>query len=362
MIVVESVGGIALVALYTVAWVMVVLLALELAPSRRPAPMPAKTGNADDRPDRKRTRQAFSAEDDVNGEGARPSSLIPYYRHKPDPDYLLQLKYAVEIANEETIRKYGPLTTGGLPVRKKAKPDMYRDFSKEEEMKSKYIATAAAMTIAGTLAACDDNRDAVAVKTEISATATPAFATLHNENEPSPESTSGTHVAKPSTQTELAPFVEPGMRIRDKTRGDINNDDLPDVIAVVESAEDKKTPRSVVLLVSDTTGVLHKMAQNDKIVPCFNCGGIFGDPFSYVQLSNGVITVVTEGGSREHWWNEYVFKYSPSSKNAMLISVKRGISDTSTGRRIEINYTSKDFGSIKFEDFDPSTLPEAKLP
>lgn len=169
MMVIQSIGGIVLVALYVMAWVMAVLLVLELAPRRRPGPMPPKPHDADDR---KNTRQAFTAEDDVNGEGARPSSLIPYYHHKPDPDYLLQLKYAVEIANEETVRKYGPLRPGGLPVRKKAEPDVsYGDFrgnvvrkisivEEEDEMKLREMA-AAAVLAAGT-AACTPTTPAAA--------------------------------------------------------------------------------------------------------------------------------------------------------------------------------------------------------
>ena len=149
--------GVVLVALYVSALAMVVLLGLELTPSRRINPPQL------DSPSNRQTnaRRGFTREDDVNSEGARPSSLIPYYHHKPDRIYLLQLRYAVEIANEETVRKYGPLPSGGLPVTDKrkvtgklARPSITIESHEEDEaMKLKQMAAAAAL--AAGAAACN---------------------------------------------------------------------------------------------------------------------------------------------------------------------------------------------------------------
>ncbi|GGA26037.1 hypothetical protein GCM10010981_13350 [Dyella nitratireducens] len=156
--------GVVLVALYLLAWAMAVLLGLELRPPRWRDPMPLRTDGDGHANKGTNTRQTFNAEDDVDGEGARPSSLLPYHHHKPDRAYLLQLKYAMEIANEETVRRYGPLPPGGLPVQKKTKPKVpYRDFQgnlvrelpaieENDEMKIKCMATVAAMAVGA--AAC----------------------------------------------------------------------------------------------------------------------------------------------------------------------------------------------------------------
>ena len=107
-----------------------------------------------------------TAENDWGGEGARPSSLIPFYKFKVDRAYLLQLNYAVERANEETVRKYGSLPPGGLPVQKKTKPNVpYRDFlgnlvpeipmiEEEDEMKFKQMIATAILSTAATVSAC----------------------------------------------------------------------------------------------------------------------------------------------------------------------------------------------------------------
>lgn len=163
MITFKMVLGVVLAALYLLAWVCVILLGLAL---RAPRPCSLATLHVDSEDHAERgAQQAFTAEDDVDGGGARPSSLIPYYHHKPDRAYLLQLKYAVEKANEETVRKYGPLPPGGLPVQKKMKPKMpYRDFrgnlvprvpiiQENDEMKLKEMA--AAVTLAAGMVACD---------------------------------------------------------------------------------------------------------------------------------------------------------------------------------------------------------------
>jgi len=274
---------------------------------------------------------------------------------------------------------YGPLPYGGLPMEKRTKLKVsYGELRKgrapetptiEEDgkMKLNQMAAAAAISIAGALSACDANHDATATKTGASlkntvANPSTSQAALRNEGKPSLTSPSGTNGVNFDTQAELASFIEPGMQLRDVTRGDINNDALPDAVIILESASDRKKPRSVLLLARNESGALNKLARNDKLVSCFNCGGTFGDPFSYTQIANSTVTIVTEGGSREHWWNEYTFTYSGELKDLMLSKVTRGVTDSATGDKKEGHYTTKDFGSIKFEDFDPSKLPEAGLP
>lgn len=113
----------------------------------------------DDRPEwEKKLRPLFSAAEDKDGEGARPSSLIPAC-NMPDPGlgYELMLMRELKIINEQTVRELGPLPKGGLPGRKKTKPNVpYRDFrgnlvpevsmiEESDEMKLRQIAAAVAL-------------------------------------------------------------------------------------------------------------------------------------------------------------------------------------------------------------------------
>lgn len=155
--------GAVLLALYLLAWVMVILLGLELAPRRSRASVSENADDVHNGLDSERPIAPIPVSvNDWGEEGARPSSLLPYYHHKPDQAYLLQLKHAVEKANEEAVRMYGPLPAGGLPVQNKTKPNVpYRDFlgnlvpevpsiSEENEMKLREIAVAAALAVGAT--------------------------------------------------------------------------------------------------------------------------------------------------------------------------------------------------------------------
>lgn len=78
----------------------------------------------------RKLRPLISAAEDINGEGALPSSLTTVHKlSAPDPAYDLQLLRDLKIANERTLREFGPLPPGGLPVQEKCKPKVpYRDF------------------------------------------------------------------------------------------------------------------------------------------------------------------------------------------------------------------------------------------
>jgi len=118
----------------------------------------------DDRPAwEKKLRPLFSAAEDVEGEGARPSSLIRAHE-MPDPGrgYALMLMREVSITYERTVRELGPVPPGGLPMREKAKPKApYRDFlgnvvpeapivEEDDEVKLKEMAAAAVLALGAT--------------------------------------------------------------------------------------------------------------------------------------------------------------------------------------------------------------------
>ena len=149
-------------------------------------------------------------------------------------------------------------------------------------------------------------------------------------------------------------------------RGDLNSDGQPDAILVIDpqttdEKSDEGIPRSVVLLVRDASGQLHKAAQNDKIVPCARCGGMMGDPFGYIRIDKSGFTVLNEGGSRERWSDEFTFRYSPESKDWALSKVVRSAYDTISSQNKTTESSQSDFGIKKFAAFDPADLPSAGI-
>jgi hypothetical protein len=148
--------------------------------------------------------------------------------------------------------------------------------------------------------------------------------------------------------------------------GDLNGDGRPDLLVVLNrSSTDKdandRRPRTVLLLIRDADGHLQRTAQNDRIVPCEDCGGLLGDPFAYARIDKDGFTLGTEGGSRYRWWNEFTFKYA-NGQTWVLEKVQRGVGDNITKEAKDVTLTTKDFGLATFGGFDPSTLPAVAFP
>lgn len=171
-----------------------------------------------------------------------------------------------------------------------------------------------------------------------------------------------------STMDDLKAFATNGARIMDSLTGDLNNDGRPDALLVLDPPSDSSqklgegAPRTVLLLIRGEDGKLHEAASNQKVVPCATGGGVSGDPYGFVRLESGQFTVRNGGGSREHWSDEFTFKYSADRKDWLLDKATRSVVDQDTDKHKTLELTPKDFGDIAFKDFDPAKLPEAELP
>lgn len=169
---------------------------------------------------------------------------------------------------------------------------------------------------------------------------------------------------KDESVTELAAFVAGNSKILTSQQGGLRGSGGKDTVLVLDhpgTGNEKLgegKPRTVLLLVRDGAGKLQKAGKNDKIIPCAQCGGMAGDPFGYIQIGNGQVTVLTEGGSRERWSNEYTFRYSAGQRDWLLDKTARTLTDTETGEEKHNDLTSKDFGVVRFEQFDPANLPK----
>lgn len=171
--------------------------------------------------------------------------------------------------------------------------------------------------------------------------------------------------AQPLTKDDLKVLATNGSKLLDTQIGDLTGEGKVAALVLLDHpADDSRAgegaSRTLLLVTRDAQGQLQTLAQNDKIVPCARCGGTAGDPYSYSRVAPGRFTVVTEGGSREHWWNEFNFKYVPKLNTWVLEKAVRGVTDTATGRKKRINLSPKTLGVVKLNDFDPSSLPQVK--
>jgi hypothetical protein len=164
-------------------------------------------------------------------------------------------------------------------------------------------------------------------------------------------------------------FVPAGARLLETIKGDLNGDGVEDALLVIDPpapgnlATGENGPNRIVMLVLDgTDGKWHLAARNSKLVPCSACGGVMGDPFGYARVSSGSFTLVNSGGSRERWTDSYTFRYAPADKAWWLEGVSRQVIDTETDAENKKDFTAAELGKVRFEDFDPSSVPAVTLP
>lgn len=164
-------------------------------------------------------------------------------------------------------------------------------------------------------------------------------------------------------------FVPAGAKLLETIKGDLNGDGVEDALLVIDppaprslTAGENGPGRIVMLLLGGADGRWRSAARNDKLVLCAACGGVMGDPFGYARVSAGSFTVVNSGGSRERWTDSYTFGYAPADKAWWLEGVSRQVIDTETDAENKKDFTAAELGKVRFEDFDPSSVPAVTLP
>lgn len=161
---------------------------------------------------------------------------------------------------------------------------------------------------------------------------------------------------------EVKPFVAQGTIPIAVETADLNGDGRKDYILVVEN-EGKKTadgldhPRTLLILTRQADGKLKAAKQNDKVVYCRQCGGVFGDPFAGITVKLNSFTVDNYGGSNWRWSDSYTFNYSRIDKTWQLVKVvKDTFMATDPDKYKTKIYTPKRFGKIDIAGFDPNKI------
>lgn len=160
---------------------------------------------------------------------------------------------------------------------------------------------------------------------------------------------------------DLFKFVPINYSILDSVSGDLNLDGISDYILVLkQNGEDtlsdvvnNPSKRPLLILIRDKNNQLQLTRRNDNTVYCVDCGGILGDPYTGITIKNGYFSIEHYGGSAWRWTRIITYKYL-SQENEWLLH-KDGYESfhTSDPENIDIQIkTRKDFGKVKFEDFD----------
>jgi hypothetical protein len=161
--------------------------------------------------------------------------------------------------------------------------------------------------------------------------------------------------------SELLVFVPTNYSVLDTVSGDLNLDKINDYILVLKkngedtlsNVIDNPERRPLLILLSDKNNKLKLAKRNDNTVYCIDCGGIMGDPFMGITIKNGYFSVEHYGGSAWRWTRIVTYKYSKQDNEWFLHKDGSESYHTSEPEKVESNIrTTKDFGKVKFEEFD----------
>ena len=160
---------------------------------------------------------------------------------------------------------------------------------------------------------------------------------------------------------ELLEFVPTNFSVLDTISGDLNLDEINDYILVLKkNGEDSLTNvvdnperRPLLILLRDKNNKLQLVRRNNNTVYCIDCGGMMGDPFMGITIKNGYFSVEHYGGSAWRWTRIITYKYSKQDNEWFLHKDGSESFNASEPEKVESNIrTTKDFGKIKFEEFD----------
>jgi hypothetical protein len=158
----------------------------------------------------------------------------------------------------------------------------------------------------------------------------------------------------------IAKFIPSGYALIDTAMGDLNLDKYRDIIIVLKTvgedtaldATEFKRPLLLLLGHADKTFTL--AARNDNVVYCYQCGGMFGDPYDGVEIKKGIFTVHHFGGSNNRWSNDIIFKYLSTDMTWYLYKIVDKNWSVFHLDKVETNVqTKKIFGVVRFDKYNP---------
>lgn len=118
----------------------------------------------------------------------------------------------------------------------------------------------------------------------------------------------------PVNGNNLETFIPQGWKLKDSVEGDLNNDSLSDIAAVIEKDGDMdfSYPRIFFILLQNQNKSYNLSVKSEKLILKANEGGVWGDPYESIIIDRGSILVNFYGGSNWRWSNKYRFRYQDS--------------------------------------------------
>jgi hypothetical protein len=122
----------------------------------------------------------------------------------------------------------------------------------------------------------------------------------------------------PASGSTLQAFIPVGYDTIETVEGDLNKDNVNDYAIALKSTSEEnydpsvdttELPARLLVVVLGQKGGYKLGAKSDKAIMCMQCGGVFGDPFSGIEITKGILIVSHYGGSAWKWSYTHKFRY-----------------------------------------------------
>jgi hypothetical protein len=163
----------------------------------------------------------------------------------------------------------------------------------------------------------------------------------------------------------LDKFILPGYQFLDSLSGDLNLDGKNDLLVILKPAgedtasvyKEELVLRPLLILIRQPDGTLKQQARNDEAVMCSQCGGVFGDPYQRMVISDGYFSIEHYGGSTDRWTDTITFRYDKGKKKWFLHKCEGENTNVFEPEKTSSWLkTTKDFGNVEFTAFKRDIL------
>ncbi|MFK7797441.1 MAG: hypothetical protein AB8E82_08300 [Aureispira sp.] len=154
------------------------------------------------------------------------------------------------------------------------------------------------------------------------------------ESNPTPPTTSVPQETSGNWSLSIEDFIQDGQTMLLDAEGDLNNDDIPDKVLVLNNPQsmakpdDLSPPRSFIILQGNPQGQYRLWANSDQVILCEECGGLTGDPLRTLKIEQQTILIKQDGGSREQWERNSSLALDTSNEQWMIIKDHMKVVDT----------------------------------
>ncbi len=148
---------------------------------------------------------------------------------------------------------------------------------------------------------------------------------------------------------DIPKHIPKGFIMKAFVQGNLNGDDMEDVLLIAENPANKELPRQVLILEGQKDASLKVADAGAKAALCASCGGMMGDPFQdAVILKDNTFQLNFAGGSREKWRRSVDFQYDMNLKKWLLVRDESNVYDNGNADKpIHTIKTPNDKGFVK---------------